>query len=477
MPDESRFARLVPRRIARRAADALRLEEALGTPSERRTVLALMLATVLVPLNSLSTVVALPDIGADLDASRAATSWLVTVYLVVMIAFQSLGGKLGDRFPRRTVLLAGLAAFGAASLAMVLATSLGQLIGCRLAQAAAGAVVAPNALAFVRERGSQRALATRLGIVQSGNSIGAIAGAPLAGVLLAVGDWRLVFLVNLPLAAAAVLAVATAVPRAAAAARPGPFDALGGALLCAVLVPAALLATLPAQDPAVYAAGAGAIAAAAAALAAVERRRPDPVVPVALLRRSSFVGAAGGVAFSNVALYAALIQLPFAAADAGAGEAGAGLVTMALPAAAVVASPLGWMLVTRGIRRAAAGGGVAALAAGVLVVARAADAGSWPLLALGAVVAGAGLGVAWAALQTVMLEDAEPADAGSALGTFSSLRYAGGVVGTSLVAAADALAVAGVAAVAALACCLALSAAAPRTSPSPTPGAYGRTPP
>src|SRR4051794_15958765 len=85
-------------------------------PSEREVLIAAALATMLLPLNSTMVAVALPDLVDDLGSTLAASTWLISGYLIAQAALQPLSGKLGDRFGRRPLILYGLASFGVASL-------------------------------------------------------------------------------------------------------------------------------------------------------------------------------------------------------------------------------------------------------------------------------------------------------------------------------------------------------------------------
>jgi len=162
-------------------------------------VIAVALGNLLVPLNSTMIVVALPLIGRDLGADRVTLAWLVTSYLIAMASLQPIAGRLGDRFGRRRFMLGALVYFIVASVGAALAPNLLVLVLFRLQQAIAAAAVVPNSLALLRGRSVDGKAGTYFGISGATTSIGAAIG-PLLGGLLAAIDWRLIFLVNLPLA-------------------------------------------------------------------------------------------------------------------------------------------------------------------------------------------------------------------------------------------------------------------------------------
>jgi MFS family permease len=184
-----------------------------AAPGERAVLLTAALGTMLMPLNSTMIAVALPDVVNDLDVSLSSTAWLVSGYLIAQASLQPLAGKLGDRLGRRPLILAGLASFALASLGAALAPSLAVLIAFRVAQAVTGALVFPNAIALVRELLPEARRGTVFGIIGSAIGLAAAGGPPLGGVLVALGGWRAIFLVNLPWVAVAIWLALRSVPR------------------------------------------------------------------------------------------------------------------------------------------------------------------------------------------------------------------------------------------------------------------------
>jgi len=156
--------------------------------------------------------VALPSKGRDLHAGLAGLQWTVNGYLLTLGSLLLLGGSLGDLYGRRRLFLTGLAAFTAASALCGLAPSMGVLIAARAVQGVGGAMLVPGSLALLTAsfRADDRSAA-----------VGAWSG--LAGVAAAVGpfvggwlvdgvSWRLVFLLNLPVAVVAIVITVRHVP-------------------------------------------------------------------------------------------------------------------------------------------------------------------------------------------------------------------------------------------------------------------------
>lgn len=284
------------------------------------------------------------------------------------------------------MLLWGLFAFAASSAAAGIAPSLELLIAARLGQAIAGSLVFPNAMALLRDALPEGRRASGFGLLGSAVGVAAAVGPALGGVLVGAFGWRAIFLVNVPVVAAAVVMSLRALPT-------------------------------------------GRVAAPASAA----RSRADWARP---LRSPVFVAASGAVALSNLAMYGTLLAVPVVLAGRpGWSAADAGLALAMLSVAMIAVAPFGGRLADRRGHRLPAAGGLALLTvAGAMLAAMGAEpsaAGLTAALLLG----GVGLGLANAALQTAAIEAVEPRHAGVASGLFSSGRYAGSIVSALLLAA------------------------------------------
>ena len=374
--------------------------------------------------------VALPDIVRGLGTDLVSASWLVTLYLIAMAALQPVGGKLGDTFGRRRLLLGSLAWFAAASVGAALSNDLVWLVAFRLQQALAGAVLMPNAGALVRTAvGAGRGSAFAL--VAAATGVGASAGPVLGGVLVAAFDWRATFAVNVPLVAVALALGWAAIPRDARRRR-ARFDVVGAVGLSVILAGAAwTLSRLRSESAAVLAMLAGALVTFAFALVRYERAREDPIVQPRLFRDRTFAAANGTIALSNCAMYATMLAVPVViarSAEPGTAALSSGAALTALFATSVVLSPAGGRLADRVGRRWPSVAGHVLYAAGALVVVAAPAA-----LIPGLLVSGVGLGLLAGGLRAAAVETVEPERAGLASGIFSTSRYAGGIVGALLV--------------------------------------------
>jgi len=211
-----------------------------GSGYRRRwAVLALVLAAECMDLLDGSIVnVAAPTISSELHASTAALQWIISGYALAFAIGLLTGARLGDRYGRKRLFVAGSAGFAAASLAAALSVSPAMLIGSRLAQGAAAALLIPQGLGIIRdvfapaERG--RAFAFFGPVLGLSAVLGPIIGGALVSLNSFGTGWRLIFLVNLPLAVATAIGAARIMPESRAARAPRP-DGLGTLLGAAAM--------------------------------------------------------------------------------------------------------------------------------------------------------------------------------------------------------------------------------------------------
>jgi EmrB/QacA subfamily drug resistance transporter len=253
----------------------------------------LSVAQFMVILDATVVNVALPSIARSLGLAAGNLQWVVTAYVLASGGLVLLGGRAADVAGRRRVFLAGLTVFTVASLASGLAPTAGALIAARAGQGLGAALLTPAALSIITTSyaGAQRA--TALGVWGALGGAGAAAGVLAGGVLTTWLGWRSVFLVNVPVGAAAWVAGLHLIPRPEPARRLGrELDLPGAVLAVAGLVTLAYaLAGAPAHGWG-SARTAGLLALALvllAAFAAVERRVRRPLVPARLWRTRSLV--------------------------------------------------------------------------------------------------------------------------------------------------------------------------------------------
>jgi len=150
--------------------------------------------------------VALEGIGKSFPgASEAALSWVLDAYAIIFAAVLVLAGRVADLWGRKKILLIGVAVFTLASALAALSPDLGVLIGARALQAVGGAMIVPTSLGLLYPNFPKSQHTLVVGIWAGVAAVAASAGPPVGGVLVTV-DWRLIFLINLPIGVAAIIA-------------------------------------------------------------------------------------------------------------------------------------------------------------------------------------------------------------------------------------------------------------------------------
>jgi EmrB/QacA subfamily drug resistance transporter len=393
-------------------------------------VLAVALSNLLVPLNSTMIVVALPLIGHDLGADRVTLAWLITSYLIAMASLQPIAGRLGDRFGRRRFMLGALGYFIVSSVGAALAPNLLVLVIFRLQQAIAAAAVVPNSLALLRGRSVDGKAGTYFGIAGATSSVGASIG-PILGGLLAVVDWRLIFLVNVPLAGLALAVAWRSLPAGDPPRPSARADVPGGVALGVLLTLAAwTLTEAGGSAPAVTIALLAAVAIGAVLFVRYESRHPDPALPPFLFATPAFTGANLTIAFSNAALYGSFLAVPVILAGSGPGATlRGGIAISAQSIAMIILSPVSGALVDKvGARWPTAIGGVL-IAIGLGILAFSGHAAEFGVLLICMPITGAGIALTFPATRLAAIDAVPARYAALASGVTSSSRYFGGMIG------------------------------------------------
>lgn len=399
-------------------------------PRVRGVLVGVALGTLLAPLNSTMIAVALPRIVDDFDTTFGTVGWLVTTYLLALAVVQPVAGKLGDRHGRRPFVVGGLVVFGAASLGAAVAPNLVLLIAFRVAQAISGAVVFPNGAGLIRDLVPADRRGGAFGIVGGSVALAAALGPLLGGLVLTVGGWRAIFLVNVPVVAAAVVICWWAVPRRPGRASASRFDWPGAALLAALLAGSALLVIESRDASATLLPGLAVLTVLAVVFVRRELRHSDPVLQPRFFARRAFAGANAAIATSNLAFYTVLLAVPvLLTRRLGWSSLEIGVALAFLSAPMVVFSPIGGRLADRLGRRRPAFVGCLLLAAGLVPFSFGPDL-SLALMLACLVLMGSGVGLSTAGLQASAIEALEPHEAGVAAGVFSTSRYVGSFAGS-----------------------------------------------
>ena len=282
--------------------DARRQQEALGEqghPHRWRILAVLASVAFMAQLDLFIVNIAVPAIGRSFGgASLPGLSWVLNAYAIVFAALLVPAGRLADHFGRRRFLLAGVAIFALASAACAMSPSLGVLVAARAVQAVGAALIVPTSLGLLYPSFPRRQYATVVGIWAGVAAVAGSSGPPVGG-LLAGFDWRWIFVINVPIGAATLIAGWRLLPEVRAAKGARLPDGLSAALLLAA-VTLLILATVQGPvwgwaDPRTD----GLLAAAVIAIGltvARTLRHPNALIEKALFRSRPFT-------FASIALF------------------------------------------------------------------------------------------------------------------------------------------------------------------------------
>ena len=403
------------------------------TASRPRLLLTVMCVGYFVILLDVTIVsVALPHIRTDLRADVTGLQWVVDGYAVSLASLLLPGGVLGDVRGHRPVVLTGLATFGLASLVCGLAPNTAILIAGRAAQGIGAAMLLPGTLAIIaRAYPERRDQARAIGLWAAIGSLALPAGPLLGGLLVESVGWRGVFWLNVPIVAVAYAAVAW-LTKAVPPSRARRLDRVGGVLACATLAFLTYTLTRLGND------GFDIISATASVVAlvligvfvVVERRHPDPVLPLSLLRCRTFAAANGIAMVMNLGTLGLLFVLTFflqTVQQRSALEAGVALFPLFLPL--VLLAPISGRLAARFGPRLPMAGGLLLATAGVLAFVDSGAAAPYASLLPAMLAWGVGLALLTPAVVASAVAAVPPARAGLASGVNNTCRQAGGAIG------------------------------------------------
>nr|WP_189179555.1 MFS transporter [Microbispora rosea] len=395
---------------------------------------ALVLSALVIGMDATVLNVALPTLAADLHASTGDLQWIVDAYLIPFAALMLPAGALGDRFGRKRLLLAGLAAFGIASVVATYAGGTGALIAARALMGVGGAMIMPLSTSILpvvfppAERG--RAIAVWTAALALGLPLGPVVG----GYLLDRFWWGSVFLVNIPMIVIAMAAVAAFIPESRDPA--APRTDLPGALLSvtglAALVYGVIEAPVRGWGDARVLAGLGAGAALLAVFVGVEARTRQPMMDLGLFRDRIFVWGAAGATFVNFGMSGVLFVVPqHLQAVLGHDALGAGVRVIPMVAGLMAGGLAGERLTARLGLRVVMPAGLAVLAAGFFLGAATSVSSAYGFVAAWQALLGAGIGLAMVPAMDGVLATLPEERSGSGSATLQTVRQVGGALGVA----------------------------------------------
>ncbi len=383
--------------------------------------------------------IALPGIMDGLAASLADAEWVLNIYVLVFAVFLITMGRLGDIFGRRKLFISGLAIFTAASLLCGLATGIEWLVAARALQAAGGAAMMPATLSILNVifHGGQRGLA--MGIWGASAGAAAALGPIIGGILVGSLGWQWVFLVNIPIGLAALVAAKKLVPESVEPGAGRRIDVPGivsasaglGALTYALVEGQAYGWTSP------LIIGLFIFSLLAfVGFVIIEAKSPAPLIELSLFRNVTFTsGNFLGLLLMFCLVGAIFLTVMYLQLVREFSPMTTGLLLLPLPLALMIVSPLAgrladhipmrWVMVT---------GMLLVVAAFFFMRQFDLETGTWAII-LPLAAAGVGMGMVMAPLGAVVMGSAPVAKSGAASGVLTTMRQVGAITGISVLGA------------------------------------------
>jgi EmrB/QacA subfamily drug resistance transporter len=421
---------------------------AAGRPWRWLAFAVVITAAVMDLLDSTIAQVAAPTIRRELGGSYAVIEWVTAAYALAMAAGLLTGGRLGDVFGRRRVLLTGMALFVAASAACAAAASAGELMAARAAQGVAAAIMLPQVFGLIRDLFEAHEMGQAFGVYAPVMGLSAMLGPIASGGLIGANvfgmGWRMIFLVNVPVGLVALVLGARVLPAespvaAGSGSRRGRLDlpgaALAGVAMFGLVFPLAQGHALgwPAWLFGMLGASVLVLAGFAAYQVNRQRRGRAPLIEPTIFKHRPyraglvfsivFVGSLGGIVMIfNVFLQNGLGFTPWHSA----------LTTAPWAAGAFVGSAAGGIAMSR-LGRRVLHAGLLVEAAGLLAVyavLRGAGGGVSTLdLLAPMVIGGIGMGMVFVPLFDIVMAGVRPREMGSASGVLQTVNSLGMSVG------------------------------------------------
>ncbi|MFF2409961.1 MFS transporter [Streptomyces sp. NPDC058092] len=420
-------------------AEAVRQQAA--RPRQGLALALLVACAFMLNMDSAIVEVALPSIRADFGLALRGTSWVANSYILAFGGFLLLGGRLGDLFGRRRVFVYGLALFAVASLVGGMSSSPGALIGARVGQGLAAAVVAPSVLSLLitvfPDEGPEARLRRNkaLSIMGALSAGGGSAGYFLGGTLTDVWGWQSTFLVNVPIAAGAALAAVRFLPET----RPGLGGKMNiaGALAISVGMTGVVYVFVDANKagwtspPTLFLSvlSLGILV----GFFVAQKRSAEPLIPLRLFRSRVLRGANTVAALINMAIGPVILFVSFYVQDVLDYSAlAAGLAIMPIVLTVTVSSTMtGWLL-RHVSKRALMNTGLAMFACGLAWMSQMSGGTYWAELLGPECLVGFGGGLVFVTFTVSGTSDLDERDAGLASGVLTTSQKIGASFGLAV---------------------------------------------
>jgi MFS family permease len=408
-----------------------------ATDRSRGALLAVSLALFCIQVDFFALNLAIPAMARAFHVVAGDVQWTVSAYMLSLGSLFILGGRIGDIFGRRPVLLGGISLFGLTSAACAAAPSLGALVAFRVLQGAGAGVVFPVGIAALSNEFSDTARAKALGLAFGIANIGTALGPFVGGGLANGPGWRWIFWLLVPLCAGALAIAILSVSDSREPGAPRRLD-IPGALAVAIGV-ALLSIAVDRGGEWGWASARTLLAFSGAALSllvflVLEHRVRAPLIDLVLFRNLPFVLVTGIGAVSNIGytgtIFGATLYLQVVR---GLSPFSAGLVFLAFASLVAASGPLGARL-GKHFRPTAVMAAAATVSSGGLLGLTFAHA--WPIYVLAFAATGLGFGLGWTFANIATQDVVRPERAGEASGVTLTILVTCGGIGVAATAAA-----------------------------------------
>ena len=378
--------------------------------------------------------VALPTLQRTFHASVGAVTWVGLSYLLVLVATVAAVGRFADMWGHKLLYVYGFGIFIVGSALCGLAPNLGMLIAFRALQAVGAALLQANSVAIIVLAVPKTSLGRAIGIQGAAQAIGLALGPSVGGLLLQAGGWRLIFFVNVPFGLVGMLAGLLLIPRSRHLQARVRFDWTGLALFFPAVVVVFTAISFGNSKGWTSPTIVGLFVVGIALAVGFVRREVscgEPMLDMALFRRSRFsAGIASGL-LSYLVMFGVLFLVPFyleRGLQLGSGRSG--LELMAMPLALGITAPLAGRLADRVGARPLTIGGMATVAGGLAVLGALRPSTPLFLVLLGLV--GIGLGLFTPPNNAAIMGSVPPGQSGLASGVLNMTRGMGTALGLAL---------------------------------------------